>query len=81
MNEYERSQARAYQREAELLKTPEGKAALEYAKRRQEEERQRNAILDSWWGPNGYKPPMPESKPKAKTAEEMRMEDILKNFG
>lgn len=80
MTEYERQQARKYQKDAELLKTPEGRAALEGAKRKAEENKRRNEILENW-GRNGfYKAQMPNTAQRKETAEEQRRAEILKHY-
>ncbi len=82
MNEYEREKARQHLKRMELSKTPEGRAALEYARKKREENERRNKILETWGEYGYYISPDQEKELKQvqKTAAEMRRDDILKHF-
>lgn len=82
MNDYERECARRILQQRELSKTPEGRAALEYARKKREENERRNKILETWGEYGYYISPDQEKELKQvqKTAAEMRRDDILKHF-
>ena len=82
MNDYEKNQARQFLKKRELLKTPEGRAALEYARKKHEENEKRNKALESWGEYGYYISPDQEKELKQvqKTAAQMRRDDILKHF-
>lgn len=80
MNSWEREQARKLLKTQELLKTPEGRAIYESSKRKAEEEKRRKETLDNYAQNGFYRPPVPEENLKTRTENEMRMDNILKNF-
>ena len=77
MDKYERELARRYQKQQEMLKTPAGRAAHEYMQRKASEKKKREEILKRFEA--GYIPPLPQAEPK-KSAEQMYLEEALKNF-
>lgn len=82
MNEYELSQARKLKKHQEAMRDPVYAAAYEAAERRRKERERSEEILKYYAG-NGCLPPsLSEEKPEEnpKTAEQMRMDDILKHF-
>lgn len=82
MTDYELEVARQLLKQRELSKTPEGRAALEYARKKREENEKRNKILASWGEYGYYISPdqKKELKKVQKTAAEARREDILKHY-
>lgn len=80
MNDFERSQARRFKENQDNMKDPAYAAAYEAAQRRKKERERSEEILRNYAANGFYRPPMPEEKPKVKTAEEMRRENILKHF-
>lgn len=80
MNDFERSQARRFKENQDNMKDPAYAAAYEAAQRRKKEKERTEEILKNYTANGFYRPPMFEQKPKEKTAEEMRREDILKHF-
>ena len=82
MTDYELEVARQLLKQRELSKTPEGRAALEYARKKREENDKRNKLLASG-GEDGYyisPDQKKELKKVQKTAAEARREDILKHY-
>lgn len=82
MNSYELEQARRYKKHQENMKYPVYRAAYEEAERRRKERERSEEILKYYSG-NGCLPPsLSEEKPekKPRTAEQMRMDDLLKKF-
>ncbi len=80
MNDFERSQARRFKENQDNMKDPAYAAAYEAAQQRKKERERSEEILKGYAENGFYRPPMPEEKPKEKTAEEMRRENILKHF-
>lgn len=80
MNDFEREQARRFKKHQESMKDPAYKAAYEAAQRRKKEKERSEEILRGYAANGFYRPPTFEQKPKEKTAEEMRRDDILKRF-
>lgn len=80
MNSYELEQARKYKKHQENMKNPAYAAAYAAGQRKKKERERREEILRGYAANRFYRPPMPEEKPKEKTAEEMRMQDILDHF-
>lgn len=80
MNDFEREQARRFKKHQENMKDPAYKAAYEAAQRRKKEKERTEEILQNYAANGFYRPPMSEQKPKEKTAEEMRRDNILKHF-
>lgn len=80
MNDFERSQARRFKENQDNMKDPAYAAAYEAAQRRKKEKERTEEILQNYAANGFYRPPTSEQKPKEKTAEEMRMDNILKHF-
>lgn len=82
MDNWEREEARRILKERELSKTPEGRAALEYAKKKREENEKRNKILEVWGRHGYYISPDQEKELKQvqKTAADMRKQDLIEHF-
>lgn len=80
MNDFERSQARRFKENQDNMKDPAYAAAYEAAQQRKKERERSEEILKGYAENGFYRPPMLEEKPKKKTAEEMRMQDILDRF-
>lgn len=80
MTSYELEVARKAKAHRENMKSPAYRAAYEAAQRRKKERERSEEILRNYAANGFYRPPMPEEKPKVKTAEEMRRENILKHF-
>lgn len=82
VNDFERSQARRFKENQDNMKDPAYAAAYEAAQRRKKERERSEEILKYYSG-NGCLPPsLSEEKPekKPRTAEQMRMDDILRHF-
>ncbi len=79
MNEYELSQARRLKKHQEAMRDPVYAAAYKVAQRRKKERERSEEILKSY-AQNGFYHPPTQEEPKEKTAQEMRMNDILKHF-
>lgn len=80
MTSYELEVARKAKAHQENMKDPAYRAAYEAAQQRKKERERSEEILKGYTENGFYRPPMPEEKPKKKTAEEMRMQDILDHF-
>lgn len=80
MNDFEREQARRFKMHQDNMNDSAYAAAYEAAQRRKKERERSEEILRGYAANGFYRPPMPEEKPKEKTAEEMRRDDILKRF-
>ncbi len=80
MNDFEREQARRFKMHQDNMNDSAYAAAYEAAQRRKKERERSEEILRNYAANGFYRPPMPEEKPKEKTAEEMRRDDILKRF-
>lgn len=80
MNSYELEQARRYKKHQENMKDPDYAAAYEAAQRRKKERERSEEILRGYAANGFFRPQMPEKKPKEKSAEELRRDDILKHF-
>ena len=80
MTSYELEVARRAKAHRENMKDPAYRAAYEAAQQRKKERERSEEILKGYAENGFYRPPMPEEKPKKKTAEEMRRENILKHF-
>ena len=80
VNDFERSQARRFKENQDNMKDPAYAVAYEAAQRRKKEKERTEEILKNYTANGFYRPPTFEQKPKEKTAEEMRLEDILKHF-
>lgn len=80
MTSYELEVARKAKAHRENMKSPAYRAAYEAAQRRKKEKERTEEILKNYTANGFYRPPTFEQKPKEKTAEEMRREDILKHF-
>lgn len=80
MNSYELEIARKTKANQENMKKPAYRATYEAAQRRKKERERSEEILRGYTANGFYRLPMPEEKPKEKSAEELRREDILKMF-
>lgn len=80
MTSYELEVARKVKAHRENMKSPAYRAAYEAAQRRKKEKERSEEILRGYAANGFYRPPTFEQKPKEKTAEEMRRDDILKRF-
>ncbi len=82
MNNYEREESMRLLKQRELSKTLDGREALEYARKKREENEKRNKILEDWGKYGHYVSPdqKKELKKVQKTAAEMRRDDILKHW-
>lgn len=77
MNSWELKQCRREQKHREMMKDPVYKAAYEAGKRRANEQKHLEEVMKMY--EPGYVPLLPEMK-REKTAEEARMESVLKNY-
>lgn len=80
MNNWELECARKWHKNQENMKDPAYATAYAEAQRRKKEREKSEEILNNFAANGFYRPPIPEEKPKEKTAADMRHEEIKKLF-